>query len=363
MGTDYQLRTFQGGPRFSRLDYRVTSYTSYNAREPLTPAEIEMFRRLPADSSPRTRELVQSWLHDDPPAERLIERAMGFLRDEPFFYTLTPPALGMQPVDEFLFDTREGFCEHYASAFTVMMRAAGLPARVVTGYQGGELNGLGNYYIVRESDAHAWTEVWLPDRGWVRVDPVSAVAPERVALGSWRSALAGERVPGGALGNIAWVRRALLVWDTATTYWNDWVIGYGPELQRALLDAIGLESPRRSDRWTRLLLLSVGVALAASLVLSVFLTMRQRRRTPVDPAARAFAVFCNRLRRLAVAPLGPGEGPATYGNRAQRALPHAATDIATIVAMYLRARYESDPDRAALAELQARVAGFRPARP
>jgi transglutaminase-like putative cysteine protease len=362
MGTDYQLRTFPGGPRFARLDYRVTSYTSYNAREPLTPAEIDMFRRLPADSSPRTRELVQSWLDENPAPEGLIERAMAFLRDEPFVYTLTPPALGIQPVDEFLFNTREGFCEHYASAFTVMMRAAGLPARVVTGYQGGELNGLGDYYIVRESDAHAWTEVWLRDRGWVRVDPVSAVAPERVALGSWRSALAGDRVPGGALGNIEWVRRALLAWDAATTYWNDWVIGYGPELQRALLDALGLESSRRSDRWTRLLLLSIGVTLAASLALSIFLTIRQRRRTPIDAAARAFAVFSRRLRRLAVTPLEPGEGPVTYGNRAQRTLPHAAAEIAAIVAAYVRARYEPDLDRSALTELQARVAGFRPAR-
>jgi hypothetical protein len=268
----------------------------------------------------------------------------------------------LQPVDEFLFDTREGFCEHYASAFTVMMRAAGLPARVVTGYQGGELNGLGDYYIVRESDAHAWTEVWLRDRGWVRVDPVSAVAPERVALGSWRSALAGDRVPGSALGNIEWVRRALLAWDAATTYWNDWVIGYGPELQRALLDAIGLETSRRSDRWTRLLLLSVGVTLAASLALSIFLTIRQRRRAPMDAAARAFAVFSGKLRRFAVAPLTAGEGPLTYGARAQRIVPHAAAEIAAIVAAYLRARYEPDPDHAALTELQARVAGFRPAR-
>jgi protein-glutamine gamma-glutamyltransferase len=360
MGTDYQLRTFPGGPR--RLDYRVTSYTSYSAREPLTPPEIEMFRRLPPDSSPRARELVRGWLDDDPPPERLIERAMTFLREEPFVYTLTPSALGTQPVDEFLFDTREGFCEHYASAFTVMMRAAGLPARVVTGYQGGELNGVGGYYIVRESDAHAWTEVWLRDRGWVRVDPVSAVAPERVALGSWRSALAGERVPGGALRSIEWVRRALLVWDAATTYWNDWVIGYGPDLQRALLDALGLESSRRSERWTKLLLMSVGVTLVASLALSILLALRRRRRAPVDAAARTFAAFSRRLSRLTVPPLKPGEGPITYGERAQHTLPHAAVDIAAIVAAYLRARYEPDSDHSALAELQARVSGFRPAR-
>jgi transglutaminase-like putative cysteine protease len=362
MGSDYQLRMFPGGQRYARVDYRVTSYTSYNAREPLTPSELEMFRRLPPDSSPRTRELVSNWLGDDPEPERVIERAMEYLRSQPFFYTLTPPALGAQPVDEFLFETREGFCEHYASAFTAMMRAAGLPARVVTGYQGGELNGVGDYYIVRESDAHAWTEVWLSDRGWVRVDPVAAVAPERVALGSWRSALAGDRVPGSALGRIEWIRRALLVWDAATTYWNDWVIGYGPELQRALLDALGLEGGRRGERWTRLLLMSVGVTLAASLALSIFLTIRQRRRTPVDAAARAFQMFRRRLDRLTIAPLASGEGPVQYGARAQRSVPHAAAEIADIVQAYLRARYEPDAERAALAELQALVATFRPTR-
>ncbi len=242
MGSDYQLRTFPGTPRGTRLDYALTSYMRFRALEPLGEAEREIFRRLPPESSPRTRELVQELARGQPDSPRqVIERGMDYLRSQPFFYTLTPPALGDQPVDEFLFDTREGFCEHYASAFTVMMRAAGLPARIVTGYQGGELNGVGGYYIIRQSDAHAWTEVWLEGRGWVRVDPVSAVAPERVALGSWRSALAGERVPGSALRRLEWVRRALLVWDAASTYWNEWVIGYGPRLQRALLEALGFD--------------------------------------------------------------------------------------------------------------------------
>ena len=232
---------------------------------------------------------MRGWTAEDPAPLHVIERAMDYLRSQPFFYTLTPPALGAQPVDEFLFETREGFCEHYASAFTVMMRAAGIPARVVTGYQGGELNTLASYYIIRQSDAHAWTEVWLADEGWVRVDPVSAVAPERVALGSWRSALEGDRVPGSALGRIAWVRRALLAWDAAATYWNDWIVGYGPDVQRALLDALGLDGARRSDRWPKLLALSVGATLAASLALSLYLAWRQRRRTPLDSASRAFA--------------------------------------------------------------------------
>jgi protein-glutamine gamma-glutamyltransferase len=232
----------------------------------------------------------------------------------------------------------------------------------VTGYQGGELNTLASYYVIRQSDAHAWTEVWLEDEGWVRVDPVSAVAPDRVALGSWRTALAGSRVPGTAMGRIPWVRRALLAWDAASTYWNDWVVGYGPDAQRALLDWLGLDTSRRGDRWTKLLALSVGATLAGSLALSFFLVWRQRRRAPVDPAARSFAAFSQRLAKLAVPPPATGETPLAYAARAQRGLPHVASEIAAIVTAYLRARYEPDADREALAELEARVAQFRPAR-
>jgi protein-glutamine gamma-glutamyltransferase len=363
MGSDYQLRVFGESARSNRIDYRVTSYTSFRAREPLTSGQQQQFTDLPDTSSPRTRELVLGWLAEDASPLHVIERAMQYLRTEPFFYTLTPPALGAtQPVDEFLFATREGFCEHYASAFTVMMRAAGIPARVVTGYQGGELNTLGSYYVIRQSDAHAWTEVWLADEGWVRVDPVSAVAPDRVALGSWRTALAGDRVPGSAMGRIPWVRRALLAWDAATTYWNDWIVGYGPDAQRALLDWLGFDTSRRSERWTKLLVLSVAATLGGSLALSAFLLWRQRRRTPVDAAARSFANFSQRLAKLAVPLPATGEAPLAYAARAQRGLPHAAGEIAAIVAAYLRARYEPDADRGALAELEMRVARFRPAR-
>ena len=355
MGSDYQLGVFAGRNR--RLDYRVTSYTDYRAREPLTPSEQNQYRSLPADSSPRTRALAATWLADEPSPGQIIERAMTFLRSQPFEYTLTPPALGAQPVDEFLFDTREGFCEHYASAFTVMMRAAGLPARVVTGYQGGELNSLGEYYIVRQSDAHAWTEVWLADRGWVRVDPIVAVAPERVAIGSWRGSLSGNTVPGTAFGRLPWVRYAALLWDAGKTYWNAWVVGYGPDLQRALLSALGFEALRRSKNWSVLMILAVSTTVAA---------LRLERVSGLGAApARSHRSRRTQLRRVR-APARPqprtaerpGEAPVAYGTRAAAALPSAAADIAAIVAAYLAARYEPDGDRRALADLRARVKAF-----
>jgi transglutaminase-like putative cysteine protease len=360
MGSDYQLGVFFGRGRGRRLDYHVRSFPQYVAREPLSEREQRQFRRLPPDSSPRTRALVATWLTDGPTPEQIIERAMDYLRSQPFQYTLTPPKLGAQPVDEFLFDTREGFCEHYASAFAVMMRAAGLPARVVTGYQGGELNSLGEYYIIRQSEAHAWTEVWLGDRGWVRVDPIVAVAPERVTIGSWRGSLAGGTQPGTAFGRLRWIRYASLLWDAGRTYWNAWVVGYGPELQRALLESLGLTTTR-SQRWTTLMLLAVAATVTLLLALALYLAWARGHGRPADPAARSFALFTRRLTRRKVAPRRPAEAPAAYAARAAAALPGAAAEIAAIAAAYLRARYEPDVDAAALRELRARVKAFHPA--
>jgi transglutaminase-like putative cysteine protease len=361
LGSDYQLGTFFGGPRVRRLDYRVTSYVEYSAREPLTEREREVFRALPAESSPRTRALAASWLADSPGGAQIVERAMAYLRSQPFEYTLTPPALGAQPVDEFLFETREGFCEHYASALTVLLRAAGLPARVVMGYQGGELNGIGGYYIVRQSDAHAWTEVWLEDEGWVRVDGVAAVAPERVALGFDRFG-AGRTTAVAAALRSGWGRQLAFFWDAVETGWQSWVIGYGPDIQRALLESLGFEGLRRTQRSAVLLGLAVATTVLLLLGLSAYLARRHRQRTAFDPAALCFASFVRRLKRLEVPARAPNEGPRAYAERAAGTLPHAASRIRGVVDLYLRARYEPDLDGTALAALAAEVAAFRAVR-
>jgi hypothetical protein len=302
--------------------------------------------------------LAESWLADRPVGAVIVERAMDFLRSQPFEYTLTPPALGAQAVDEFLFETREGFCEHYASSMTVLLRAAGLPARVVLGYQGGELNGLGGYYIVRQSDAHAWTEVWLEDEGWIRVDAVAAVAPERVALGFDGFGSGGATAAAAAL-RAKWSRPVALLWDAVNTRWQAWIIGYGPELQRALLESIGFDGLRRAQRSAVLLGLAVAATVVLLIGLSLYLSWRQRQRAAVDAAARCFAAFVLKLTRLHVPARAPAEGPCAYAERAATALPHAAARIRAIVDLYLRARYEPDADGAALAELAAAVATFR----
>jgi hypothetical protein len=228
------------------------------------------------------------------------------------------------------------------------------------GYQGGELNAMGGYYIVRQSDAHAWTEVWLEDEGWVRVDGVGAVAPERLALGSFAGQ--GEASIVGAAFRARWLRQAALLWDVVNTSWQAWVIGYGPEVQRALLDALGFDDLRRSQRQTVLLALAATATIGLLLSLSLYLRWRQRRRAPVDRAARCFATFARHLARLAVPPRAPSEGPRAYAERAARALPQQESRIRAVAALYLAARYEPDAEGAALAELEQEVAALRAAR-
>lgn len=356
MGSDYQLRVFFGNAVDTRINYEVTSYTDYRAKEPLSIEEQERFKQLPDDSNPRTRALVASWLADDPTPDAIISRALDVFRGEEFFYTLTPPPLGRHTADEFIFETREGFCEHYASAFTIMMRAAGLPARVVTGYQGGEFNAIGEYYIIRQSDAHAWTEVWLEDEGWIRVDPTTAVAPSRIALGSTRS-VRGRQADGGTRG-FELLRTAALVWDALDTYWNEWVMGYGPRLQRSFLNALGIERPR----WEQMLMLALGGTTAVLIALSLYLAWGLRAKLEADPAAQWFERFTAKLARARVTHRGPAEGPVAYGERAKRNLPAQASEIDHIVDSYLRARYEPDYDRRGLTDLAALVRRFKPIR-
>jgi transglutaminase-like putative cysteine protease len=357
MSDDYQLR-YAFGVNTGRLTYLVTSHSLYRAAEVLTPNEIAFFTRLPQDFNPRTRELVEQFLADDPDTRTFIERALDVFREEDFFYTLTPPPLGEHTADEFIFETKEGFCEHYASAFAIMLRMAGVPTRVVTGYQGGELNTFGDYYIVRQAEAHAWTEVWMPEDGWVRVDPVSAVAPERISLGSTRATAQNDATLGSRIGRMTWLRQAALAWDAVDTFWSDWVIGYGPALQRTLIESLGLERPDRRD----LFLMSVAATALLVAALAFYSNLGSRRGRRRDAAARSFERFERKLRRLSVEPMQAGETPSAYAKRARNLRPADADTIAAITVTYLAARYEPDPAGAALARLVSLVGAFRPSR-
>ena len=254
----------------------------------LHPALRRLALRLPAGYNPRTRTLAETWRRDAGPSgaasdNAIVKRAIGWIRAE-FAYTLDTPLLGRHTVDEFLFDEKAGFCEHFSGAFVVLMRSAGIPARVVTGYTGGYLNPVGNYWLVRRSDAHAWAEVWLQGRGWVRVDPTAAVAPERIY-----DTMADRRP--GALGDFAGLTSVFNVGDWMRRGWNDFVLGYNATRQRRLLESFGVPD-LDSAKLVQLFVIATVLAMAGML----WLTTRHERER--DPTLRAWHRLEKRYRRL-----------------------------------------------------------------
>jgi transglutaminase-like putative cysteine protease len=239
--------------------------------------------------------------------------ALLFFRQEAFFYTLQPPLLGQHAVDDFLFVSRRGFCEHFASAYVFLMRAAGVPARVVAGYQGGEINPVDGYFIVRQSDAHAWAEIWLADKGWIRVDPTAAVAPSRIEQGIASALPAGDALPALVRIDADWLRDLRNRWEATNNAWNQWVLGYNPQRQREVLTRLGLSEPD----WRSMT--AVLATLCGITLLFVTLWTLYQRNT-VTPAQRAWQGFCKRLRRLGIA-RADWEGPLDFATRVARERP------------------------------------------
>ena len=231
---------------------------------------------------------------------------------------------GKDSVDQFLFETHAGFCEHFAASFVVLMRAAGVPARVVTGYQGGEINDLSNYLVIRQRDAHAWAEVYLPVTGWVRVDPTAVVAPARLSLGS--SALSGARAPLTILDRnsaplVAW-RGLLNGWDAANTHWAEWVLGYAAPDQLVLFRSFGFKDIDYGE-----MVLVLTTVLALSMGILALITLRTRHAE--DPVVKAYYKFCRKLARAGCA-RAPHEGPLAFAARSAAAQPELRAEIAAI---------------------------------
>ena len=271
--------------------------------------------KLPEGAHARVRELALSWRKEVPNDAELVEKALRYFRSKPFFYTLKPPLLLNDPVDDFLFETRRGFSEHYAAAFTILMRAAGVPARVVTGYQGGEVNPLGDYVIVRQRDAHAWSEIWTDERGWMRVDPTAAVSPQRIEQGI-DTALPNQIgpevfnfAPSGRLGRL--FRNLRYGWDTVNNTWNQWVLGYGPARQQSLLEKFGIDA----TNWRSLLLWLLTAIIFLLALVSVWLI---RAAPTPDPVVKLYQRFCTKLARVGLRRRAH-EGPHDFANRVKTA--------------------------------------------
>lgn len=310
----------KNGYRVSReamllMPKKVTGIMSYTVRSQTSASNRALFaqesyknRLLPVGKNPKTmqlaRKLLQSAGFD---TQNYINTVLRYFHNNNFVYTLNPDLLGEHAMDDFLFGSRRGFCEHYASAFTNLMRAAGIPARVVVGYQGGKMNPLDDYMIVRQSDAHAWSEVWLNDR-WQRVDPTAAVSPDRVEQGVSHAGLEQNQLPLMLISNNSLFKSVAFLYDSFQNNWNQWVIGFNQKKQDELLKSLGFKKTSYAD----LILLLIICMLVASAVVAWFLL--RHYNIEKDRVQQYYNVFCRKLQRHGLQ-RHLHEGPRDFENR------------------------------------------------
>ena len=346
---DYIL--YSRTPVRNRLRYDMRSYTNFSVGEADDADELRPGLQLPRGFNPRSHRLAGEWAAGGATDAAIVQKALNYFREQGFVYTLEPPLLGRDSVDEFLFGSKRGFCEHYASSFVFLMRAAGIPARIVTGYQGGDINPVDQYMIVRQSDAHAWAEVWLKGRGWVRFDPTAAASPVRLESGVAAAVPATDPLPLMARTTLTWLLGLRYNWDALANKWNQLVLGYNPERQREFLSRIGMNEPSW-ENMALTLFWGVGGLLA---LLAAWLLRRMRS---VDPVQRLWLRFCAKLGSKGSL-RAAHEGPADYVERSAVLYPAVAERIRAIGARYITLRYGDHADERMLAELRLLVREFK----
>ncbi|HEU4814319.1 MAG TPA: DUF3488 and transglutaminase-like domain-containing protein [Xanthomonadaceae bacterium] len=319
LALDHGLHVRQPLSTLTRWRLRSAPPIAYEPELKVTLRQVAL--RLPEGFNPRTHALAREWrLEAGDNDAAIVRRALAWIRSD-FGYTLQTPLPGRHAVDEFLFDTQAGYCEHFSSSFVVLMRAAGIPARVVTGYVGGYRNPIGDYWLVRRSDAHAWAEVWLDGPGWTRVDPTAAVAPEHIY-----DTLA-DRAPGAGFGELApavdmadWMRRG----------WNDFVLGFDAERQREMFQPLGLEA--RPWQLAALFAAIAGLALA----LTAWLVARRERER--DIVLRGWRLVGRRYARIGLGRT-QDEPALAWANRVASARPDGAPGLVALSRRFALWRY------------------------
>ena len=319
-----------------RAEYHITSYPFYNTGK-LSEAEQKENLQLPEPASAKIAELVEQMQGFETDPEVFIRNLLNYFHEQDFHYTLTPPLMPEKPIEAFLFEYRSGFCSHYATAFVYLMRVEGIPARVVGGYQGGEFNKLGGFLEIRQADAHAWAEVWLAGKGWSRVDPTAAIAPERIERGvNIDLQIASRAVNFSPLamdaGTLSWLKRSRQFWQSMDYNWQRWVINYDSNSQIQFLANLGINDWLAMAGW---LIGSVG---SISLLLGWWLLKRQPRR--VDKSLLIYRHFCRKMAKAGIA-VKPGEGARDFAARAARLRPDLAAQIEQITGIFIRLRYEA----------------------
>lgn len=327
-------------PIAQRMRYQVTSALQIDWPEPpqLNQLQRDLYTRLPRGSNPQTRALADSWRSQNLSDEQIIAQALALFNRE-FTYTLQPPLLGQHSVDEFLLGSKRGFCEHFASSFSFLLRAAGIPARVIVGYQGGRWNPVENYLLVSQSDAHAWTEVWIEDKGWQMIDPTAAVAPNRIEQGMDEALGASDQ----ALVANAWRSSQLLYslqlrWDAATYTWQRWVLNYDSEAQEGLLSRLlgGAET------W-RLTLWLIGLGLIGA-ALFAWALLRNQKGPELRPETRAIQKLEHKLAQLGYK-RKPGETLGDFIERVLYSEPDYRRALEVIRRLFDQIAYQNQGDK------------------
>jgi len=330
------LRVVSPEPLTERSTFQLSAYTDYNAWG-FSQRQREMGLALPSRVSQRTRELVQDWQQqngNDPAA--IVQTALRYFAEQPFVYTLSPGILQEDPVDQFLFETQRGFCEHYAGSFAVLMRLAGIPTRVVLGYQGGEYNPRADHWVVRQFNAHAWNEVWLEDEGWVRVDPTAAVAPERIeqaidaAQSSEADAVVFQVANDGVFSNL--VREASWILDAAEIGWHRWVLEFSQQSQTSLLENLGFKDLAGYEYGLAIVAI-LGLGMAFAYVVSIL-----RNRPQSDPTLKQWQDLLALMQRKGLE-IPPWFGPLQVLKIASDRWPENHDALQKIVRLYVHLRY------------------------
>lgn len=339
---DFQLLSHR--PPTQAQSYELTAYPLAIRQAVLTTTMRDIDLALPVSRNPRARDLavrLRTAASDD---AAYVAAVLGFFKRGGFEYTLTPQRLGRDSIDELLFSTRQGFCGHYASAFVDLMRAGGVPARVVTGYQGGEWNPIGHYLIVRQSDAHAWAEVWLPDRGWLRADPTAVVSPQRLSREMLAFEDDADREGDRLRGSARWLATMLQTWDAVNAWWQDDVVGFNFARQLKVADWLGF-----GDRDWQTLAIALGTGMAAWLLWIAWSLRRIATSSRPDVLTRAWRGIDLRMAR-AGQPRAPHEGVLAYCERLASTHPALAAAVTPLARHYARLRFGPPVDASELHE-------------
>jgi protein-glutamine gamma-glutamyltransferase len=339
----------------SPIVYEGLSHLEVRYTTPLSMTGRKLDTQPLGARNPRTQALARELRAASMDDRDYTQRALRYFHDGGFEYTLTPPRLERDSIDDLLFNTRLGFCGHFASAYVTLMRAVGIPARVVTGYLGGAWNPVGGYYVVRQSDAHAWAEVWLESAGWTRVDPTAVVAPERLRRGVNELLDSGTSLTGRLFVQAEWLRRMRDTWDAAASFWQERIVNYNLGAQVALLEKLGLGG---------LDYRGIALLLVAAAVLWVLWVMRGLAGMPRAPSPDALAKLWRRFARLLELrgmPVASHDGPRTVSQRAMQRFPAVAGEIREFCDAYVALRFgraAHAPSAAQLRDLDRRLSGL-----